>query len=96
MHYFSNCRTHDEAKRLYRQLALEHHPDKGGSTQVMQEINVQYAKYLQGSGYNFQNFHNDFSTDKLFRDFEEFVAKNPNLEVAAAMCWVNFCLTYLK
>lgn len=85
MHYFSSCKTPAEAKQLYRQLALEHHPDRGGDTKVMQDINTQYAHYLKGTGYDFKNFHNDYSSDELFRDFEQFVEKNPELAIYAAI-----------
>ena len=79
MKYFYACETQDEAKKLYRQLAMQHHPDKGGSTQVMQEINIEYAEYLQRSGYDFRNFSKDFSNDEVFREFDEFVRSNPKL-----------------
>jgi len=41
--YFKDCSTLDEAKSLYRKLALANHPDHGGSTATMQEINAAYA-----------------------------------------------------
>lgn len=37
--------TAEELKSLYRKLALEHHPDLGGSEQIMKAINVEY-EYL--------------------------------------------------
>jgi hypothetical protein len=44
--YFSGCADLDEAKRRYRALALEHHPDRpGGNTAKMQEINADYAHF---------------------------------------------------
>lgn len=43
MKYFSACITLEEVKKLYKQLALEHHPDRGGDTATMQEINKEYA-----------------------------------------------------
>src|ERR1700722_8659329 len=43
MNYFKECKTIDEIKALYRSLAKEHHPDKGGSTAIMQAINSEYA-----------------------------------------------------
>jgi hypothetical protein len=44
--FFSQCNTLDEVKHLYRNLAKEHHPDKGGNLQTMQEINNQYTKAI--------------------------------------------------
>jgi hypothetical protein len=52
MIYFHNCKSIDDIKALYRLLAKEHHPDKGGSTEAMQTINSEYAfacaKILRG------------------------------------------------
>ena len=44
MKYFQNCRTLDEVKAMYKQLAKIHHPDiAGGDTATMQAINTEYA-----------------------------------------------------
>lgn len=40
--YFDGCKTLDEVKTLYRQLAINNHPDHGGDTDTMQEINNAY------------------------------------------------------
>lgn len=40
--YFENVRTLEELKRQYRELALKHHPDRGGTVKVMQAINAEY------------------------------------------------------
>ena len=32
--------TQDELKKVYRQLALEHHPDKGGDEEKFKKINL--------------------------------------------------------
>ena len=40
--YFVNCRTLDELKKVYKHLAQKHHPDVGGDTRTMQEINAEY------------------------------------------------------
>ena len=41
--YFANCKTLDELKKVYKHLAQKHHPDVGGDTRTMQEINAEYA-----------------------------------------------------
>ena len=45
--WFANVHTLDELKAEYRRLAIIHHPDKGGKTEDMQEINAQYDKLAQ-------------------------------------------------
>ena len=42
MNYFSKAKTIDEAKAIYKKLALANHPDKGGDTETMQTINAEF------------------------------------------------------
>ena len=42
--FFEHCKTLQEVKELYRNLAKLHHPDKGGDLATMQLINNQYSK----------------------------------------------------
>jgi len=42
MKWFHKVNTLDELRTAYRRLAVLHHPDKGGSTADMQEINAEY------------------------------------------------------
>ncbi len=42
MKYFTDCTTIDEVKALYKKLALQHHPDRGGDNATMQVINDEY------------------------------------------------------
>ena len=44
MTYFSKINSLAELKKQYRKLAIENHPDKGGSTEVMQQINLEFEK----------------------------------------------------
>jgi hypothetical protein len=39
---FKDVKTLDELRKTYRQLAIANHPDKGGNTADMQEINTEY------------------------------------------------------
>lgn len=44
MKYFENIATLDDLKKAYRHLAMIHHPDIGGDTATMQEINAEYDR----------------------------------------------------
>lgn len=40
--WFNNPKTLEELKKQYKKLAMAHHPDCGGTTEEMQEINAEY------------------------------------------------------
>lgn len=42
MKWFNNPQTLEELKQQYKKLALKHHPDLGGNTADMQQINSEY------------------------------------------------------
>ena len=42
MKHFNNVTSLEDLKKQYRKLALANHPDKGGRTEVMQEINIEF------------------------------------------------------
>lgn len=42
MKHFINISSFEDLKKQYRKLALANHPDKGGKTEIMQEINVEF------------------------------------------------------
>ena len=44
MTYFQNIHSLAELKKQYRALAIQHHPDKGGPTETMQQINAEFAQ----------------------------------------------------
>ena len=46
MKYFTNCKTIEEAKKLYRRLAMENHPDRGGDLDTMKAINAEYDEFF--------------------------------------------------
>ncbi|MGE6218954.1 J domain-containing protein [Nubsella zeaxanthinifaciens] len=43
MKWFSNCHNLEEVKAMYKKLAKQFHPDLGGDTVAMQEINREFA-----------------------------------------------------
>ena len=40
--YFNNPQTLEELKKQYRELAMKHHPDRGGSDEAMKAVNAEY------------------------------------------------------
>lgn len=47
MKYFKNIHSLSELKKQFRTLAIQNHPDKGGDTAVMQEINAEFDAMYQ-------------------------------------------------
>ena len=47
MLWFASLRNVIDIKSLYRKLAMAHHPDHGGDTRTMQDINEQYLQALR-------------------------------------------------
>ena len=44
MTYFQNISSLADLEKKYRRLAIDNHPDKGGSTETMQRINSEFEK----------------------------------------------------
>ena len=47
MNWFENCRTVETIKARFRELAMLHHPDRGGDTRTMQDVNAAYQAALK-------------------------------------------------
>ena len=47
MTYFQNIHSLADLKKEYRRLALEHHPDKGGDTAIMQQVTTELEGFLR-------------------------------------------------
>jgi len=61
--------TAEELKTLYRKLATEHHPDKGGSHEAMKAVNCEYDALWE----KLKNVHKT-------KDGEKYTAKQPTTE----------------
>lgn len=44
--YFTDCKTLEEAKTLYRKLSKELHPDLGGNTEEFKKMQSSYEKFV--------------------------------------------------
>ena len=70
--YFSSCTTVEEIKALYRRLAMQHHPDRGGDVEAMKAVNSQYQAALKSQhGTNHTGTDNKQHTYYYKQDVEE-------------------------
>ena len=76
----------DEVKTKYKKLAFLFHPERGGDTATMQEINMQY-KYICDNGILIFNspfspfakvFNNNLKSSKRFINFEKIMVMKKN------------------
>jgi hypothetical protein len=63
--FFKNCKSLEEVKKLYKELAFKHHPDRGGNTATMQQINLEYHSILKNPFFAF--------TEQSEEDQREFI-----------------------
>jgi hypothetical protein len=66
--YFKDCKTIEQVKILYKQLALKFHPDReGGSTEIMQDINAEYRSIIKNPRFKFEE-----QTEEQKADFNRY------------------------
>lgn len=85
MKYFKDGLSVEELKQEYRTLAKKHHPDLGGDTATMQEINSEYDAYYERltkpaedvGAWNFWDLiRRNAEEAKKSREFIVFIVKN--------------------
>jgi len=86
--FFNECRTLDEVKREYKRLVLLYHPDRGGDTATMQEINRQYQVVMTDPTFGFCQAKEEARED--FIKFPEIIEKIIRLDVTIEVCgnWI--------
>jgi hypothetical protein len=52
--FFNGCTTIEEVKKRYKELAVLHHPDKGGDLRTMQELNAEYQRIIKSNQFEFK------------------------------------------
>jgi len=75
MKWFKNIETLEELRKLYRKLAMENHPDKGGQVKDMQEINNEYELLSK----NLINGNANFSEGRKYYEHE--TSKNIKVKI---------------
>ncbi len=92
MKYFKDCTTIDEVKALYKKLAKEHHPDAGGDTATMQEINREYsyacAHIAKGAGMTDEEADTEIKLSEEYRAVIEKIIHLPNIIIEVVNKWI--------
>ena len=96
MKWFQNITTLDELRSEYRRLALLHHPDRGGSTADMQEINNEYdllSKRLINGNASFsqgrKSWEHFVSTEIRNKLLEVIFLEGISIEVIGSWIWIT-------
>lgn len=91
MKWFTNCKTLEELKKVYKELILKYHPDRGGDNATMAAINKEYEvvfKKLQETSTN--------KTEKVenVNEYRDLIHQLLNLvgieiEICGAWLWIS-------
>lgn len=92
MQYFNGCTTIEQVKSLYKKLAMEIHPDRGGDTATMQAINTAYAfactKIAKGAGLNDEEANTEIKLSEEYRQVIEKIIHLPGIVIEIVGNWI--------
>lgn len=82
----------DDLKQQYRALALKYHPDRGGTTAQMQQVNAEHERLrnllLSGSSLTDEQKKNEIEIDETFRVIIDQVIHIEGIEVELIGKWL--------
>ena len=99
--WFAGCIKVAEIKALFRELAMQWHPDRGGDLRTMQEINAQYQEALKAkhlsetfdeTGEKRTYYYNECTEREIIDVVSQLVALNIptiNIEIIGLYVWVT-------
>lgn len=92
MKWFAACRTLDEVKALYKKLAKQYHPDLGGDTETMQNINKEYvfasAKAIKGNNLSDEEAENEIRFSEEYRQAIEKIIHLEGVIIELVGYWI--------
>lgn len=110
MKWFQGITTLKELRKEYRRLVVKHHPDNGGSEDVIKEINAEYDRLFKKLKYDYehedmyskatgkQKQSYDWQKDTQIRETLMQLSrfKDITVEVIGVWIWVSDCYPYRK
>ena len=103
--FFKDVDTVEELYSQYKKLAMQYHPDHGGRTEDMQQINAEYdyLKKIVGNthksatGETYQSERTNADAPDRFRDIINAIINfNIDLELCGCWLWAFGAYTYRK
>jgi hypothetical protein len=94
MTHFTGCKTTDEIKTAYRNLAQIFHPDHGGDTAIMQDINAEYSAAMSKAirnerpGLTEQEYADLDKVNDIIRQAVQDIVNLPEITVEICGLWV--------
>lgn len=96
MKWFTNPQTLEDLKKQYKALAIKHHPDMGGNTSDMQEINAEYDRlfatlknvHKSASGETYTAKEETTETPEEFRTIIEKLIHLDGIEIEICGSWL--------
>ncbi|WP_374949347.1 J domain-containing protein [Mucilaginibacter sp.] len=92
MKWFTDCGTLDEVKATYKKLAKKYHPDLGGDTVTMQEINKEYAfasaKAIKGANLSEEETEHEILSSEAYRKAIEAIIHLDGITIELVGWWI--------
>lgn len=87
--YFKNCKTKEDAKKLYKKLAFKHHPDKGGDVEIMKAINNEFDDFMKNFREEKKDSKKEYEfTATTYRKLIEQLIKFDNIVIDIVGCFI--------
>lgn len=110
MKWFQNIETLKDLRKEYRRLVVQHHPDNGGSEDVIKEINSEYDILFKRMKNDFEqndtysnatdkqkqsyNWQKDTQIRDIILQLSKF--KDITVEIIGVWIWVSNCYEYRR
>ncbi len=92
MKWFNECQTLEEVKATYKKLAKQYHPDLGGDTVTMQEINKEYAfasaKAIKGANLSEEETEHEILSSEEYRKAIEKIIHLDGITIELVGYWI--------
>lgn len=95
MKFFKECTTLNDVKSLYRTLAKQFHPDKGGDLATMQQINNEYAYAIRhiasGQDLSVEDIENEILNAEQYKEAINAIInlEGISIEICGGWIWVT-------